>query len=166
MYALSEYIGKEKVNAALRTLLQKHDSGEVPLPTTLDLYKELQEVTPDSLNYLLEDLFKENTYWRLKTEQITAEQTKTGIWEVTIKAEAEKFTIDHTGTENDVPMNDWLQVGIYEESEPLYLKMHRIRSGEQILKVSVPRKPTSGGIDPNYLMIDVRLEDNIKELGG
>jgi aminopeptidase N len=27
MYALSKYIGKEKVNGALRRLLEKHDSG-------------------------------------------------------------------------------------------------------------------------------------------
>ena len=53
MYALSKYIGKEKVNAALRRLLEKHASGELPLPTTLNLYEELQKVTPDSLNYLL-----------------------------------------------------------------------------------------------------------------
>ena len=63
-------------------------------------------------------------------------------------------------------MNDWLQVGIYEKGQQLYLKMHRIRSGEQTIKVTVPRKPTSGGIDPNYLMIDVRLEDNVMQLDG
>jgi hypothetical protein len=62
-------------------------------------------------------------------------------------------------------MNDWLEVGIYEEGkgldEPLYLQMHRIRSGEQTIKVTVPRKPERGGIDPNHLMIDLRLDDNI-----
>ena len=95
MYALSEYIGKEKVNATLRSLLEKHDSGELPLPTILDLYKELQTVTPDSLDYLLHDLFKENTYWRLKTKQIAAEPTKAGSWEVTMKVEAEKYIVDN-----------------------------------------------------------------------
>lgn len=166
MYALSEYVGKEKVNGALRDLLQKHSSGELPFPTTLDLYQELQQVTPDSLNYLLNDLFKKNTYWRLKTEQITAEQTKAGNWEVTMKVEAEKFIVDNTGTEKEVPMNDWLEVGLYENGQPLYLEMHRIKTGEQIIKVTVPRKPSSGGIDPNYQMIDVRLEDNIMQLDG
>ena len=49
MYALSQYIGKEKVNGALRSLLQKHHSEELSLPTTLDLYQELEELTPDFL---------------------------------------------------------------------------------------------------------------------
>jgi hypothetical protein len=165
MHALSKYIGKEKVNGALRRLLQKHNSGELPLPTTLHLYGELQKVTPDSLNYLLHDLFKENTYWRLKTKQFAAAQTKKGNWQVTLKVQAQKVVVDSTGYEHEVPMNDWLEVGIYEEDkgpdEPLYLQMHRIRSGEQTIKVTVPRKPERGGIDPNHLMIDLRLDDNI-----
>lgn len=168
MYTLSKYIGKEKVNAALRSLLQKHQSGELPLPTTLDLFQEIKKVTPDSLNYLLNDLFKKNTYWRLKTNQFAVEQTKAGNWQVTLKVQAQKVVIDSTGTEKEVPMNDWLEVGIYEEHQgvdkPLYLQMHRIRSGEQLIKVTVPRKPVRGGIDPNYLMIDLRLDDNIMQL--
>ncbi|WP_423148578.1 M1 family aminopeptidase [Rubrolithibacter danxiaensis] len=169
MYALSKYIGKEKVNGALRSLLQKHSSGELPLPTTLDLYQELQKVTPDSLNYLLNDLFKKNTYWRLKTKKFAAKQTKAGNWQVTLKVQAHKVVIDSTGYDSEVPMNDLLEVGIYEEekglNKPLYLQMHRIRSGDQTIKVTVPRKPDRGGIDPNYLMIDLRLDDNVKQLG-
>ncbi|NEU07988.1 M1 family metallopeptidase [Flavihumibacter sp. R14] len=170
MYALSKYIGKEKVNGALRSLLQKHSAGLLPLPTTLDLYQEIEKVTPDSLNYLLNDLFKKNTYWRLKTKQLTAEQSKRGHWEVTLKVQAQKVVVDSRGTEHEVPMNDWLEVGLYEEdkdlNEPLYLQMHRIRSGEQIIKVRVPRKPERGGIDPNSLMIDLRLDDNIMQRTG
>lgn len=169
MYALSSYIGKEKVNGALQRLLQKHHSGELPLPTTLDLYEEIKNVTPDSLNYLLNDLFKQNTYWRLKTDRFTAEQTKAGDWQVTLKVQAQKVVIDSTGKENEMPMNDWLEVGFYEEakglSKPLYLQRHRIRSGEQTIKVTLPRKPDRGGIDPNYLMIDLRLDDNLMQLG-
>jgi ABC-2 type transport system permease protein len=170
MYTLSKYIGKEKVNAALRVLLQKHDSHALTLPTTLDLYQELEKVTPDSLNYLLKDLFKENTYWRLKTKQLTATQTKAGNWQVTMKVQAQKMVIDLTGKQKDVPMNDWLEVGLYEEgkglSKPLYLQMHRIRSGEQTIKITVPRKPDRGGIDPNHMMIDLRLDDNMVEVDG
>ncbi|MHA4844148.1 ABC transporter permease/M1 family aminopeptidase [Flavitalea antarctica] len=167
MYALSKYIGTENVNAALRTLLGKRDSGSLPFPTTIDLYDELQKVTPDSLTYLLNDLFKENTYWRLKTKQLAVTLTRAGSWEVTMKVEAQKLVIDRVGNEKEVPMNDWLEVGLYEEgrdlSKPLYLQKHRVLSGEQTIKVTVPRKPDRGGIDPNYLMIDLRLDDNIIE---
>ena len=75
LYALSEYIGEERVNGALRRLLETHRPEEAPLATTLDLYRELQAVTPDSLQSLLHDLFEVNTFWELETERATAEQT-------------------------------------------------------------------------------------------
>jgi ABC-2 type transport system permease protein len=168
MYTLSKYIGKEKVNGALRRLLQKRVSGDIPLPTTIDLFQELKDVTPDTLNYLLDDLFKTNTYWRLKTKKFSASQTKAGTWEVTIKILAQKVVIDSTGNEAEVPMNDWLEVGIYEDGDalngPRYLQMHRIKSGEQTIIVTVPGKPERAGIDPNYLMIDLRRDDNVIQL--
>ena len=46
MHALSEYVGEARVNEALRTLVEKKASS---LATTLDMYHELQAVTPDSL---------------------------------------------------------------------------------------------------------------------
>jgi hypothetical protein len=168
LHALGTYIGKEKVNGALRSLLQQRASGAVPRPTTLDLYGELQRVTPDSLHYLLHDLFRENTYWRLKTKQLAAAPTKAGGWEVTLKVQAHKVVVDRTGAEKEVPMQDWLEVGVYEAgkgpAEPLYLRMHRIRSGEQTIRVTVPRKPERGGIDPHSLMIDPRMDDNSMQL--
>lgn len=167
MYTLSKYIGEEKVNYALRNLLRKHHEGMIPLPTTLDLYQELQDVTPDTLNYLLQDSFEKNTYWRLKAKELSIEQTTKNNWEATIKVQAQKVIVDSTGLEKDVPMNDWLEVSLYEQGEgskSLYLRMHRIHSGEQTIKVTVPRKPKHGGIDPNYLMIDLRRDDNIIQI--
>lgn len=168
LYALSRYVGKEKVNGALRHLLQKRTTGELTLPTTLDLYGELQKITPDSLQYLLHDFFKENTYWRLKTSRMTTIKTSEDSWQVTLQVQAQKVVVDPTGAEKEVPMNDWLEIGLYEEgkglNEPLYLQMHRIRSGEQTINITVPQEPDRGGIDPNHLMIDLRLDDNMKKL--
>lgn len=165
MHALSKYIGNESVNDALRSLLQKRTSGDITMPTTLDLYHEIQKVTPDSLDYMLKDFFETNTYWRLKTKQFAAVQTQAGSWEVTLKIMADKVVVDSTGSESPVSMNDWLEVGIFEKGksldQPLYLQRHRIRSGEQTIKVIVPRKPERGGIDPNNLTIDLRRDDNI-----
>lgn len=170
LYALSKYLGKEKVNGALRSLLQKHSAKAIPLPTTLNLFQELKTITPDSLQYLLHDLFKANTYWRLKTKQFAARQIKGGKWEVTLKVQAQKVVVDATGNEKELPMNDLLEIGIYEANktldEPLYLRLHRIRSGAQTIKVTVARKPDHGGIDPNYLMIDLRLDDNLTQRTG
>ena len=117
MYALSEYVGEERVNGALRRLIEKHDSAGAPLATTLDLYRELQAVTPDSLQYLLHDLFEVNTFWELETERATAEQTAAGTWQVTLDVRARKVVVDSAGVETEVPMDEWVEIGVFAAAE-------------------------------------------------
>jgi aminopeptidase N len=158
MYALSGYVGEERVNLALRRLIEKHSQAGAPLATTLDLYRELQAVTPDSLQYLLHDLFEVNTYWEFKTEYVTAEQTA-GAWEVILDVWARKVVVDEAGMETEQPMDEWVQIGVFgpgeagdELSTLLYIQMHRIRSGRQTITLTVPRKPVMAGIDPYHLL--------------
>jgi ABC-2 type transport system permease protein len=170
MYALREYIGADRVDGALRRLLDRHASGTPPLATSLDLYRELQAVTPEPLHYLLVDLFEENTFWELATQRVTAEQTETGDWQVMLDVQAHKVVVDTAGVETEVPMNDLIDIGVFTGAEgegvgeALYLQRHRVRSGEQQITVTVPRKPARAGIDPRRLLIDVEGDDNLKEI--
>lgn len=170
LFALRNYIGKDKVNTALRKTFREYPST-APLPTTLDLYKELQSVTPDSLQYLLHDLFAANTFWELETEKATAEQTKTGDWQLTLDVAARKVRVDSIGIKEAVPMNDWIEIGVYapsgeSESSPkvLYLQKHRIVSEKQTITLNISEKPGLAGIDPNQLLIDLDMENNIKKV--
>ncbi|KUG08514.1 ABC transporter permease/M1 family aminopeptidase [Solirubrum puertoriconensis] len=171
LYALSKYIGQEKVNTALRQLKLKHSPKVPPLATTLDLYRELRAVTPDSLHYLLHDLFEANTYWELQTKQATARQTKAGNWQVSLEVQAHKVVIDSTGARHAQPMNDWIEIGVIAPREknedygkPLYLQKHRIRSGQQTISVTVPRKPARAGLDPYLLLVDLDGDNNVKDV--
>ena len=170
MYALREYAGAEQVNAALRRLLERHGSGTPPLATSLDLYRELQAVIPQSLHYLLVDLFEANTFWELATQRVTAKQTETGAWQVTLDVKTRKVVVDTAGVETEVPMDDLIEVGVFTAAkaggpgEPLYLQMHRVRSGEHRITVMVASKPARAGIDPRNLLIDVEGDDNLKEI--
>ncbi|MFD2513266.1 M1 family aminopeptidase [Pontibacter locisalis] len=171
LYAMSQYIGRDKVNGALRTLLKKHGSGKFPLPTSLDLHHELQAVTPDSLQPLLHDLFEKNTFWELSTEQATAKQVEPGKWQVTLDVQARKFVVDSIGVETNLPVNDWVDIGVFAPTEKgqevgkvLYQQKHRLSSALQTITVTVPGKPAHAGIDPRYLLIDWEIKDNIKEV--
>jgi ABC-2 type transport system permease protein len=170
MYALREYVVQEQVDLAWRRLREQHASHEPPFATSLDLYRELQEVTPDSLHTLLGDLLARNTFWELTTDRATAEPTANGAWQVDLEVEAHKVVVDTMGAETDVAMDDLVEIGIYaaEEArgtdEPLYLGMHRIRSGPQTITITVPRRPTQAGIDPRHLLIDVQPNDNVVDI--
>jgi ABC-2 type transport system permease protein len=170
MHALREYIGAERINTSLRRLLERYGPGTFPLPTSLDLYRELQAVTPESLHYLLVDLFEANTFWELATKRVTAEQTEAAAWQVTLDVQARKVVVDTAGIETEVPMDDLIEVGVFPGSEgdgfgqALYRQMHRVRSGEQRITVMVPGKPARAGIDPRRLLIDLKGDDNVKEV--
>jgi ABC-2 type transport system permease protein len=167
MHALSEYVGEARVNGALRTLVEKKKSS---LATTLDMYHELQAVTPDSLKPLLHDLFEVNTFWKFDTKQANAVQTAKGDWQVTFEVEARKVVSDSTGPEREVPMNEQVEIGIFAAAQPgerlgkpLYVQKHPIRSGKQTITVVVSEKPARGGIDP-YNLLDWEEGDNIEPI--
>lgn len=162
MYALGKYIGFDKINEALKRFATKHNSGIPPLPTSLDLYRELTAVTPDSIKYLLRDLFEKNIYWQLKTEAVEAKQVDSNNWQVSIYLNINKVEVDSTGAEHPLPMNDWIEVGIYskEDGDPIHLKKYRLKTGKQTLIITVPEKPVRAGVDPYGLLIDLNLEDN------
>ncbi|MBC5991859.1 ABC transporter permease/M1 family aminopeptidase [Pontibacter cellulosilyticus] len=171
LYTIREYVGKEQVRMALKNLFKKNAFGSPPLPTPQDLFSELQKVTPDSMHYLLHDLLATNTYWDLKTEQSSASQTKEGSWQVSLDVQARKYTVDTLGVETDVPMDDWIQIGIFDagegqkgEREALYLKWHRISSGKQTIKVNLPNKPAYAGIDPSNLLMDLKRGNNTSKV--
>jgi hypothetical protein len=162
LYTMREYIGKERVDDALYHLFEKHRSGTSPLATSLDLYHELQAVTPDSLQYLLQDLFEKNTFWDFETEQTMAKQTEAGAWQVTLEVRARKVVVDEAGVETEMPMNDWIEIGVFGERES-YVQKHIVRSGKQTITVTVPYRPDRAGIDPRHLLSDLgEIDTNIK----
>ncbi|HST58208.1 MAG TPA: M1 family aminopeptidase, partial [Longimicrobium sp.] len=167
LYTLREYVGEAALDTALRRLLRKHGTPSPPLPTTLDLYRELRAVTPDSLRPLLADLFEANTFWELDADRATAQPAGGGAWRVTLEVDARKVVVDTAGVETERPMNDLVEVGVYaaagEDGKPgalLYRRMHRVRSGAQRITVTVPREPARAAIDPRLLLIAGETDDN------
>jgi ABC-2 type transport system permease protein len=90
---------------------------------------------------------------------------------VTLEVETRKVTVDSIGIETNIPMNDWIEIGVYalraegeSSAKVLYLQKHRIRSGKQTITVRVPSKPARAGIDPHHLLIDLEMDDNSKKV--
>ncbi len=85
---------------------------------------------------------------------------------MTLVVEAFKVKADGLGSETLVPMDDWVEVGVFAggEEEPLYLRRHRVRSGAQTITVTVPRAPARAGLDPRHLLIDRQPSDNLVDV--
>jgi hypothetical protein len=170
LLTLRDFLGEEAVNAALRRYLEKYRNAGPPFPTALDQYAELRAATPDSLQYLLKDLFETITMWDVKTERASAKPTGAGAYQVTLDVVAKKTRADSVGTAAEVPMNDLVEIGIFAPDgkkgigAPLYLQRHRIHSGKQTITITVPREPVRAGIDPYNKLIDRERGDNLADV--
>ncbi|MCC8362137.1 hypothetical protein LK996_03485 [Lysobacter sp. A6] len=175
MYALSQYVGRDNINLALRRLLEAHPPGHTPRATTLDLYRELKAVTPTRYRPVLHDLFAANTYWEFSASQARAVKTADGRWQVTLDARARKLVVDDTGAEIERPLDEWVEIGVFtgparrENGEvipgkPIYLAKHRIHQANQAIVVTVPEAPGHVGIDPRALLVDVKPRDNFADI--
>jgi len=164
LYALRQYVGEGPLNAALRRLVATHGSGGQPFATSRDLHRELKGATPPEYHYLLTDLLETITLWDLRTTAVAAEPAGDGTWRVTLDLEAQKFRADGSGKETEVPMNDFVEIGVFGEAtaDPLYLQKHRIRSGRQRISVVVKGTPARAGMDPQLLLIDRNWSDNLR----
>ena len=166
LYTLREAIGDEAMNTALRRFLEKYRGSGPPYATSLDLYAELRAVTPPAHHTLLTDLFETITLWDVKTQQASARRLPDGKYEVTLNLLARKMRADGIGRETTIPMNDLMEVGIFdrEKNEPFYVARHRIQSGQQTLRIVVPRAPARAGVDPYGKLIETERGDNVVEV--
>ncbi len=163
MYALRELAGVDRVNGALRNLLAKFDPQRPPFATSLDLYAELRAATPPDMHYLLKELFEEITFWDLKTKKVDVRAAVNGTYRVELEVEAQKLKGNAMGKEKPVPMNDAIEVAVFDDGgKSIYRNPHRIRSGTQTITVIVTsaRKPASAAIDPDHTLLDRKPEDN------
>ena len=128
--------------------------GKGARPTSLDLYRELKAVTPESSQWLLHDLFEKNTFWDLEHMSAAAEQTASGKWQVTLDVEASKVVIDEAGVETVLAMDDWVEIGVYGEATAALHSKAPHPIGEADDYCDLPTKPARAGIDPRLLLVD------------
>jgi len=168
-FALQDYIGEDSVNAAFRRYNEAWRFKDSPYPTSADLLKHIRQVTPDSLQYLIHDMFETITLFENKTEVAEFEEKSESEFEVSLKVSAEKLRADSTGLETAIPINDWIDIGIYGKNKAgkdslIYLKKHKITQKENEYKITVKSRPRKAGIDPLHKLIDRHSDDNTKGL--
>ena len=166
-YALQDYIGEDSVNAAFRRYNKEWRFKDAPYPTSADLLKHIKKATPDSLQYLIHDMFETITLFENKTDSVSSRELAKDKFEVTLKVSSEKLRADSTGTETNLPLNDWIDIGIYTKTKAskdslVYLKKHKITKKENTFKIMVKDKPRKAGIDPMHKLIDRHSDDNTK----
>ncbi len=171
MYALRDYIGEERLNAALREYIDRVAFQEPPYTNSIEFVEALRGAMPESLEYLIEDLFETITLYDNRTSEASVEETDDGRYRVTLAVQSAKVRADGRGVETEVPHHDWIEIGVFGErrdgepiGKPLYLEKHRLASGESEIVLVVDERPVRAGIDPRNLLIDRVPSDNVRRV--
>ncbi|MES1265521.1 MAG: hypothetical protein ABUU24_07700, partial [Variovorax sp.] len=159
--ALADYIGEDKVNQALRRFRDAHAFKGPPYPNTTEFLRDLRDVTPAQYQYVIDDMFESITLYDNRTVSADAKALADGRYEVTLKVAAKKLHADGLGKESEVPLADWIDIGVLDaDGKPLALDRRRIDRDTGDFTIVVDGKPARAGIDPLNKLIDRNPRDN------
>jgi ABC-2 type transport system permease protein len=161
-YALKDYLGEDLVNQVLQKYIHDFAFQEPPFTRSVDLVKRFKEVTPEDKKYLIEDLFETITFYDNHTDAVSFKKTGNCKYEVEICSTNKKLRADELGREYEVPMDDYLDIGIFDEDGHLeYLQKHKVKNGINQFRIEVERQPSKAGIDPLNKLINKNRDMNV-----
>ena len=172
LYALQDYIGEDKVNAALAEFIDDFAFKQAPYPTTRDLIARIRERAEPRHQELITDLLEKIVLYDLKVEDVTVEEVE-DEFEIAIDISAHKFEADGFGAETEVPVTGLFDVALLGEEDEetelpavIFSEKYEIDENTQTIRIRSSTRPVSVGIDPFNKLIDRNPDDNIKRLGG
>ncbi|MBL7845111.1 MAG: hypothetical protein JNK44_14700 [Cyclobacteriaceae bacterium] len=178
LYALRDFLGEEKLNLALRAYLEKVKLQHAPYTIPLEMVEYLRQATPDSLSYLIHDLFETVTLYDNRLKDYTITKLPTGKYQVAINFTVTKFRsvnsqkvfedsngetltyIDGQSMIKSLPLKDYIEIGIYSSrGSVLHLKKHFVHAINNTLTVEVDEVPGLIAVDPLVKLIDVHTDN-------
>ena len=170
MYRLADEIGEDAVNRALRAMLARYAFKGAPYPTALDLVAALRAQAPADKQGLITDLFEKITLYDLKADAATARKRPDGRYDVTLRLTAAKAYADGVGKETPAPMNETVNIGLFDEKpdekgfgprDVITYEKRPLHSGTQSITFVTARAPKFAGVDPYIELIQRNTEANI-----
>jgi hypothetical protein len=165
MYALSDYIGEDKLNGALKKFLEQNKYAKGPYPDTIGFVAAIREATPPELQYLVTDMFESIVLYENKTVTAVSTAEPGNKYKVTLTVNTAKRKSDGSGNETPMTLNDLIDVGVFggtkEHLKPLHMEQQWFKTDSSTVTFVVDEKPTFAGIDPYNKLIDRNPEDNL-----
>jgi len=161
MYALRHYLGKERVNTALRQVLEEWAFQGPPYPTSRVLVEALQNQAETALEQqLIEDFFERIVLFEF--DALSAEsREKNNKWQVELEVEASKLVDDGHGNTESEDLSMPVEIVAYDDQgEVLKRGFHTLESGIHTVVLSYDEKPARLAIDPLRLLANRQWRNN------
>jgi hypothetical protein len=168
-YRLKDEIGEENLNRALAKFVHDKAFQRPPYTTTKEFLEYVRAVTPPEKQSLITDLFERIVFYDDRVLDATAKKRPDGKYDVKIHYTAAKFETDGKGAEKPLPVDDWMDVGVFSkrkdpdgERPPLEVEKQHITASEGTITLVVDEEPAEAGVDVYNKLIDRVPDDNRK----
>jgi ABC-2 type transport system permease protein len=173
MYSLQDYLGEDVLNAALRKYIQKTAFQEPPYTNAIEFVDYLRAATPDSLKYIIKDMFETITIYENYVKDLSYTTTADGKYKVKLTVGSAKFRADSVGKQQKIPVADYMDIGIFAQQttkgrvreKELVLQKIKMDQPEKTFEFIVNEKPLSAGLDPYNKLIDRTPDNNTWKFG-
>ncbi len=109
-------------------------------------------------------MFETITLYENQTTKASYTQTPEGKYKAALTVKAKKLRADTLGVETEIPINDWIDIGVLgKDGKELYLKKHKINQPQMDFEMIVDELPVEAGIAPYVKLIDRNPDDNTKK---
>ena len=162
MYTLKHFLSEDSVNSALQRITVKYPGKDRKYLNAMQLMAEFRKVTPDSLQYLIDDLFGKIVLYDMRVVKAEATAQAQGF-ETNVAVMVDKYELAPNGQYQTVKNEEWVEIGLYDENDSLiYHKPHQCSNfGErEFINIHLPVKPTRVVIDPDMIYLDRNLNNN------
>lgn len=171
-YALSDYIGDDRLNGVLKNYIKKVAFQDAPYTTASELVADIKVATPDSLKYMVKDMFETITLYDNYIDKAEVKKLANGKYEVKINAVVSKYRTNDKGDRiysdfsnvplkksdskeekekeeiKSLPLADYIEIGVFSTKESIDKK----KQGDNE-KVLYLKKVKVDKIHNNYTII-------------
>jgi ABC-type transport system involved in multi-copper enzyme maturation permease subunit len=162
--AVSEYVGKDSLNSVLKDFFDKYKftSSPYPDPNILAI-SYIGKTLPDSLSYLLNDLFYKITVFDNKISDVNlVKKDKQEEYKLSVSMDFNKFYIDDKGIKNKAKLNEYVELFVYDiDDEIIEKRTLLISENKYEIELFLDKKPSKIELDPKILLMDKSQEDNV-----
>jgi ABC-2 type transport system permease protein len=173
MYALKDYIGEDVLNAAIREYLNKVKFQQPPYTVATEFVETIFRATPDSLKYLVTDMFGKITLYENYVKKLDFKKISDTNYKVNFTVGCAKFYADDKGKLSKASIADYVDIGIFtinkvnnkDVEKPLLFTRVKMEKQEQSFEFTVNQKPDLVGIDPYLKLVDRTPDNNTCKFG-
>lgn len=176
LYGLQDLIGEKNLNSGFKRYMDSaRFRPKAPFTTSLEWYGYMKSVTPDSLQYYLEDSFEKITLYNNKVNKATYKKLADDEFEVTLEVESTKSYFDGNGKlleKGNKP--NLIEIAVFDSDSkneqsvtvkvPLVIKKIWVNPGTNTYTFKTSKLPVKAGIDPYNKLIDRIPDDNLKSV--